>query len=223
MVSSYYCSFLILLAAKMTEQHATVRAPKWDSDKFHARSKLNVDRFKDKQKKYLSKWHDNEQNKKWTLHGDHFDWWMFPIDDGSRPEYNVKSEEDIIALTTDQDWYEGYRESVRLAIKAWGWDTATNTRIKPLENGMGWTNWDVRLAKIIRSLWLFSEKDLFESVQTFALDLQKNEKGGQSFTYGHIVLDEILYMRLPRKGSKRRLAPQEDDENSSPVRGKVCL
>mmetsp|Transcript_24106 Transcript_24106/g.43451 ORF Transcript_24106/g.43451 Transcript_24106/m.43451 type:complete len:116 (-) Transcript_24106:4-351(-) len=53
---------------------------------------------------------------------------------------------------------------------------------------------DVRLAKVIRSLWIFRERAYMESMQAFAWDLQANEKRGRSFTYGGTCLDEILYM-----------------------------
>ncbi len=69
----------------------------------------------------------------------HFDWWMFPIDDGSMPEYNVGGQDDINELKSDAEWHERYRESVKLAAKAWGWDVETGKRItgSELQSGMG--------------------------------------------------------------------------------------
>merc|ERR1712159_949045 len=63
---------------------------------------------------------------------------------------------------------------------------------------MGWSNWDVRLAKIVRSLYLFEQKDYMESMQVFARDLMQNEKKGRGFFYDEICLDELLHFSLPR-------------------------
>ena len=46
---------------------------------------------------------------------------------------------------------------MRLACAAWGWDVDQACRIAPLEKGMGWTDWDVRLAKMCRSVYLMEE------------------------------------------------------------------
>merc|ERR1711971_521667 len=81
------------------------------------------------------------------IHQGHFDWFMFPIEDGSFDQYNVY-EDDVEALLKDEAWLTSYRDGVRLVLKAWGWDVDATSEVKPLENGMAWTAWDVRLAKI---------------------------------------------------------------------------
>lgn len=124
---------------------------------------------------------------------------MFPIDDGSMPEFNVTSEEHVAQLKSEREWLLGYREGVRLALAAWGWDTSHEKRIVPIQQGMGWTHWDIRLSKIIRSLFLFEETQLLNSVQAFARELQKNEKKQEGFFYGRINLQELLYFQLPRR------------------------
>eukprot|EP00729_Bicosta_minor_P002553 gene2553-9319_t len=132
--------------------------------------------------KFLAKWNAFELGNKWgSLHNDHFDWWMFPIDDGSMPEFNVTSEEHVAQLKSEREWLLGYREGVRLALAAWGWDTSHEKRIVPIQQGMGWTHWDIRLSKIIRSLFLFEETQLLNSVQAFARELQKNEKKAKTY------------------------------------------
>ena len=50
-------------------------------------------------------------------------------------------------------------------LQAWGQDVHTCQRIFMLGTGQGWSNWDVRLSKVIRSLYLFEQADLMESVQ----------------------------------------------------------
>ena len=78
---------------------------------------------------------------------------MFPIDDGSKPSFNVSSQRDVDTLLADPGWAAGYREAVALAARAWGWDVDAAARVAPAEPGMGWTDWDIRLSKIIRSAW----------------------------------------------------------------------
>eukprot|EP01064_Diplonema_japonicum_P003693 TRINITY_DN1239_c0_g1_i2.p1 TRINITY_DN1239_c0_g1~~TRINITY_DN1239_c0_g1_i2.p1 ORF type:complete len:184 (+),score=41.90 TRINITY_DN1239_c0_g1_i2:68-619(+) len=127
------------------------------------------------------------------VHNGHFDWWMFPIEDGSQGQYNVL-EMDVKELQADQEYMKNYREAVALVVRAWGWDIDEASPVSPMVQGMGWTSWDVRLAKITRSLWLFEQADYLASIQKFARTLKPN--GG--FRYGRINLDEILHMKLPR-------------------------
>jgi hypothetical protein len=79
---------------------------------------------------------------------------------------------------------------------------------------MEWTDWDVRLSKILRSLWLFEEAALLKSMQQFAREIQANEKDGHGFYYGSINLQELLYFELPRRSA----IPEEsmDLESVSP-------
>ena len=92
-------------------------------------------------------------------------------------------------------WHQRYLESIRLVCASWGWDVVRERR---MANGGQYTFNDVRLAKMIRCTWLFEERQYMQSLQRFAHELQANEKQGRSFKYGCIVLDEILYMTLPR-------------------------
>merc|ERR1712046_111752 len=80
-----------------------------------------------------------------------------------------------------------------------GWDTNVGGPIEPRAKGMGYTGWDVRLAKICRSLFLFEEGPLLATMQEFAREVQRTEKNGGSFFYGRICLDELLYFELPRR------------------------
>merc|ERR1712232_515560 len=112
-------------------------------------------------------------------------------------------------LKSDADWLEGYREAVRLVTAAWGWDTNSGTRITPQAPGMGYRGWDVRLAKICRSLYLFEEAPLLAAMQKFAREVQRTEKDGGSFFYGRICLDELLYFELPRRSATSPAAETE--------------
>eukprot|EP01124_Arcella_intermedia_P022616 TRINITY_DN3407_c0_g1_i1.p1 TRINITY_DN3407_c0_g1~~TRINITY_DN3407_c0_g1_i1.p1 ORF type:complete len:256 (+),score=50.92 TRINITY_DN3407_c0_g1_i1:81-770(+) len=130
-----------------------------------------------------------------AIHSDHFDWFMFPIEDGSRGQYNV-FEADVEELKGDAEWRKGYLEGVDWAARAWGWDLQKARPISPLLPGMGWTCWDVRLAKMIRSLWIFREKKEMESLQRFAL--QVAPQGGLKF--GSVNLDEVYFMDIDNNG-----------------------
>lgn len=170
---------------------AAVRRPKWELACLGSDS-LAMGEFLRLQKEYLCLFRDLCSRKDWVgLHGLHFDWWQFPIDDGSRCEFNLKSENDVKVLSSNKVWLDGYLESVRLVMYAWGWDVDLACFC---EDGGFWNKWDIRLAKIIRSLWLFQQKDYFASVQLFA----NKVNDGTGFHYGRICLDEILHMQLPR-------------------------
>ncbi|CAJ1408502.1 unnamed protein product [Effrenium voratum] len=156
--------------------------------------------FKAKQAETLHAMRSRADKGAWDkLHNAHFDWWAFPIDDGSKPDFNISSEADVDVLRNDAEWLEGYHEALSLACHAWGWDLAAQRRIDPLSKGMGWTDWDVRLAKMCRSVYLFEEVELLASLQKFAREVQAKEKEGKSFFYGMICLDELLYFELPRR------------------------
>jgi hypothetical protein len=60
-----------------------------------------------------------------------------------------------------------------------------------------------------------------ESLQKFARDLQANEKCGRPFMYGHTLLDEILYMQLPRTHEVE--ADHYHHHNHNCDRGKHCF
>jgi hypothetical protein len=179
------------------------RPPKWQT----VATKRNPHRadlaqFKERQWAYLTRFRDDAAAGRWAaIHRAHFDWWMFPIDDGSQVQYNLGGETDVAELRGDAEWRDRYRESVRIVAEAWAWDVEKAQRL-PVAEGKGWTKWtasDVRLAKMIRSLWLFEEADYLRSLQAFAREVRVNEKGGEPFVYGHTVLDEILFMTLPRR------------------------
>ncbi len=82
-------------------------------------------------------------------------------------------------LRSDSDWRAGYRESVRLCARAWGWNVDAAARVPDEERNseMGWTNWDVRLAKIIRSLWIFEVSRIRGHSAVNTTDTHKKQSG----------------------------------------------
>eukprot|EP00906_Rhabdomonas_costata_P035114 RCo049355 len=140
------------------------------------------------------------------IHAMHYDWWMFPVERNPRPGaelYDVLAH-DISELKADPSFMAEYREGVRLAALAWGWDVDLAQRVDPLQKGMGWTGWDFRLAKMIRSLWLFQETRYFISMQAYARQLKP--RGG--FVRSGESLDEIMLMTLPLR-TQRYYSPAE--------------
>ena len=176
-----------------------VRPPKWYGTGASSPSEvcIVVQEFRVLQLSYLDHFRRSVDSRMWQgIHNRHFDWWQFPIDDGSRDEFNMKSESDIAVLRSHEGWLTGYLESVRLVSKAWGWDVDARIVIK---DGGFWDKKDVRLAKIIRSLWLFEQVDYFESMQLFAHHINDTVYNGRGLFYGRICLDEVLYMKLSRR------------------------
>merc|ERR1719272_2865569 len=49
------------------------------------------------------------------IHNGHFDWFMFPIEDGSMDQYNVY-EDDVAKLLADQAWIASYRDGVAIVL-----------------------------------------------------------------------------------------------------------
>lgn len=174
-----------------------VRPPKWFFQGSSDRpTSISLAQFKNAQSRTLQMLRRCVDNRDWkSIHSAHFDWWQFPIDDGSKPEFNLKSELDLQLLLSDFEWLQAYRESIALVAYSWGWDIEGQTI---LPNAGHWDGKDVRLAKIIRSLWLFQIGDYFNSMQAYARHIHTNVLNGGGFFYGSICLDEILHMNLPR-------------------------
>ena len=178
-----------------SKQQRSIRAevrPKWFCSKGKSHNNLfDLDKTKSKQSETLQtfRMHDNKGDCA-KIHNDHFDWWMFPTEDQSRPAHNIL-EGDMERLKADESWMSNYRESVVLIAKAWGWNVENGKPLssvsappKPIS--------DVRLAKIIRSLWLFGQKDLMQGMQKLA----RHYKPDGGLKYGRISLDEVYNMQL---------------------------
>jgi len=88
------------------------------------------------QQRQLSVFRKKASKNHWSeIHHDHYDWYMFPIEDGSQRQYNVLSN-DVEELKSDPNWYAGYLEAVELVAKAWGWDVKKKNLFNPC--WMGW-------------------------------------------------------------------------------------
>lgn len=182
------------------------RPPKWTQTR-EKRDTFNIDFVKEQQTKYILRLRTRSQNRDWCgIHRDHFDWWLFPIDDGSRKECNLCCERDIERLLEDALWIEGYKESLRIVARAFGWDIERSQLTDSLDGGNWETNTysnrDVRLYKMIRSTWLFGLKDYFASLQAFAKYIDSVWHENEGFFYGSVKLADIHRMSLPRDISR---------------------
>lgn len=176
-----------------------VSGPTWERSGVNAHGlKLNFSKLRNQQIIYLAKFRAAALSKAWGhINDDHFDWWMFPCDFGSKEEYVIRSESEIAQLLADAAWLANYRESVRIVSRALGWDIEKRLIITDGSGG-GWrSDKDIRLAKIIRSLWLLGQAEYMLSLQEFARFIQTRLYNGGSFWYTH-CLDDMLLLKLPR-------------------------
>ena len=89
--------------------------------------------------------------------------------------------------------------------RAWGWDLRRARPVQPLQPGQGWTFWDIRLAKVLRSLWIFGQRPALLSMQKFARQVKPD--GG--LRYGRICLDEVYFMVLREKKDSNQQPPPQ--------------
>ncbi len=161
------------------------REPEWDrkvtqpgkNGEFTGAGKL-----KSRQKSQLETFEEYAAEGKWSdLRRDHFDWWMFPIDEPSsrEREWTVFAE-DIAELKSDPEFMTRYRRGQELLARSWGWDLKNARPISPREKGQHWDRWPVRLYKAAKSAKLFGCDDYFESWKKFA---RGPIESGENFTY----------------------------------------
>ncbi len=110
----------------------------------------------------------------------HYDWWMFPIDRRSRGYggmYTVH-ENQVKALQRRPRFMDNYKRGVALLLYSWGWHPSRNQLfVNRFDNNL------VRLGKVLQSLDLFGEKQLFESAQEFAKQVMDVKHLSGDWTY----------------------------------------
>lgn len=129
-----------------------------------------AERIKQKQAEQLTIFEKWAKAKDWqSIHGAHYDWWMFPVDRpsaGHGDTYAV-SRDDIESLKADATFMKNYKRGVAIVVEAWGWDLDKDKPISNPEKGQKWTGYGVRLAKMSDSLHLFGEADLHQKLRLF--------------------------------------------------------
>ena len=97
------------------------RPPRWEAKKSLALTPLDINKLKSQQFQTLNEFRRLSNAKRVTaLHEMHFDWWMFPLDEGRYDEYLIRDQTDVDRLNSDEEWIAGYRESIQLVAIAWG-------------------------------------------------------------------------------------------------------
>ncbi len=140
---------------------------------------VGIQALKDKQRQQLASFQQAAAHGDWmAIHRDHYDWWMFPIDEPS--SYGLAwtvYEGDIGELKQDGDYLHRYLLGVDLLAKSWGWDLRQACYLPSPQPGQRWQNWPIRLYKAAKSVKLFGYGAEFKSLSALGQDLMsKGEK-----------------------------------------------
>ena len=109
-------------------------------------------------------------NNQWSsFHVNHYDWWMFPIDEPSRYGYAwTVYDGDVAELVKDKAYICDYLRGAELLALSWGWDFYQKKKIPSPQLDQSWQGWPIRLYKVSKSLKLFGFDNLFESMRAYA-------------------------------------------------------
>jgi len=139
---------------------------------------VGLHRLKEKQSEQLALFEEWASKNQWSnIHNEHYDWWMFPIDESSSHgrAYTVY-EGDIQELKRDGKHIVKYLRGADLLALAWGWDLEKREYVPNPMPDQTWQNWPIRLYKASKSLKLFSFENQFESFRAYARDLMQKGK-----------------------------------------------
>ncbi len=144
---------------------------------------VGVEGIKQKQQWQLGlfqRWADRGE---WlSIHQNHYDWWMFPIDEPSKFGFMwVVYEGDIAELKQDDRYIQNYLQGARLLARSWGWDVDKQDYILDPQPDQRWQHWPIRLYKCSKSLKLFGFDAYFESMKHYANDLMQ---AGEDMRFG---------------------------------------
>lgn len=120
----------------------------------------------DVQVKQFVQW--SEKNDWAAFHNNHYDWWMFPIDQASRLgfAYTVY-EKEIESLKVNQIFIENLKLGTNLLLLSWGWDLEKEKRILKPDPNQCWQNWPIRLYKCAQCLQLFGLNEELKSIKKY--------------------------------------------------------
>ena len=131
------------------------------------------------------------ENHDWhSFHGNHYDWWAFPI--GSPSSYGYRysvSKESVEILKQSSQFLSNLSECTDLLLLSWGWDSVKSEKIANVESGQAWAHWPIRLYKAWRSMQTFGLLEKENSLRAYANYLRDR---GQSFEYqGRDLFEEL--------------------------------
>jgi len=125
----------------------------------------------------LGMFREAEARGEWSrIHGAHYDWWMFPIDQPSSHGYAYTvGPADVNELKDTPGFIADYLDGVRILLLSWGWDLHRRSLVDQPAHDQVWQHWPIRLEKCGRSLRLFDERSAYASVRDYTLTLIRNE------------------------------------------------
>ena len=134
---------------------------------------VGLDVLKERQRLQLEKFEQAAAAGDWmAIHQDHYDWWMFPIDEPSKYGFAwTVFEGDVAELKKDATYLSQYLRGVELLALSWGWDLRAARYIPDPAPDQSWQNWPIRLYKAARSVKLFDYDAEFQSLRKLAQDL----------------------------------------------------
>ncbi|UJR09111.1 hypothetical protein I4U23_013358 [Adineta vaga] len=141
-------------------------------DEFVGKEKL-LEYF-NKQMKEFEDWY---KERDWlAFHHHHYDWWMFPIDEISSRGKAYQLPPNVLAeLKQDEQFIAKLRHGVRMMVTSWGWDIDNHEYFHSLDNKQKWSYWPVRLYKAGKCMWLFGQKDYYQSLKKLAESIRGGE------------------------------------------------
>lgn len=118
------------------------------------------------------------EQKDWAaFHSNHYDWWMFPIDQPSRLGFAYTIfESEIERLIENKRFIENLKKGTELLLLSWGWDLYQEERIQKTDKDQCWHDWPIRLYKCAQCLKLFGLEKELHSVKKFGNFLLKEKK-----------------------------------------------
>lgn len=136
---------------------------------------------------------------KWdNFHSNHFDWWVFPINESSRYNklFSVPNQ-NIQCLKENLNFLADYRELAGNVYLSWGWNLTSLEPLKESSVHQAWNNNSIRLYKSIKSFSLFAQIDLLRSALQFFYALGSTES---SFVYcGRNLSQEIREIAIQQR------------------------
>lgn len=149
-----------------------------------SRDFVGIAALKERHKQQLDEFETWARRGDWqTFHDEHYDWWMFPIDESSRGQglaYTVY-EGDIAELKKDAAFMRDLLRGAELVAASWSWDLQAADYLTTPAPGQRWQHWPVRLYKAAKSLKLFGYSAQFDSLKKYAQNLIKQ---GEDMSFG---------------------------------------
>jgi hypothetical protein len=142
---------------------------------------VGIGTIKEKQRQQLEKFQRAAARGDWrAIHDDHYDWWMFPIDEPSKfgLAWTVY-EGDIAELKQDAEYLRRYLLGVELLARSWGWDLGKGCYLPDPQPDQCWQHWPIRLYKAAKSVKLFGFAAEFASLKKLGQDVMA--KGEEMF------------------------------------------